>query len=150
MQPLDSEPNPLLKLAFQILEYVLIAAVTVGLIFGVIFGALRLSRMFRRSFRDTGDLVENLESDTYETVREKRRRRDRPGLFDRTPNAAVRRRYRRTVLRAAKEPPQPWMSPAEAEAHAKLSGDDADRLHALYEKARYSPEGCSKQDAAGL
>ena len=39
----------------------------------------------------------------------------------------VRRRYRRTVLRAAKEPPQPWMSPAEAEAHAKLSGDDADR-----------------------
>lgn len=150
MQPLDSEPNPLLKLAFQILEYVLIAAVTVGLIFGVIFGALRLSRMFRRSFRDTGDLVENLESDTYETVREKRRRRDRPGLFDRTPNAAVRRRYRRTVLRAAKEPPQPWMSPAEAEAHAKLSGDDADRLHALYEKARYSAEGCSKQDAAGL
>lgn len=150
MQTLESEPNPFLIFALRILEYIVIAAVSVGLVFGVIFGALRLSRSFRRSFRDTGDLVENLESDAYETVREKRRRRDRPGLFDRTPNAVVRRRYRRTILRAAKEPPQPWMSPAEAEAHAKLSGDDADRLHALYEKARYSAEGCSKQDAAGL
>ena len=74
--------------------------------------------------------------------------RDRPRLLDRSPNAVIRRRYRRTILRAAKEPPQPWMSPAEAEAHAKLTGSATERLHTVYEKARYSPNGCSKQDLA--
>ena len=42
------------------------------------------------------------------------------------------------------------MSPSEAEAHAKLTGDAAERLHRLYEKARYSPDGCAKQDLSEL
>lgn len=147
---LDSEPNPVLTFVFKLLEYVLLAAACIGIVFGIVFGALRLSRMFRQSFRDRGDLVENLQDDKVETVREKRQTRDRPRFFDRSPNAVVRRRYRRTILRAAKEPPQPWMSPAEAEAHARLAGGDMDRLHDLYEKARYSADGCSRQDAARL
>lgn len=147
---LDSEPNPVLTFVFKLLEYVLLAAACIGVVFGAVFGALRLSRMFRQSFRDRGDLVENLQDDKVETVREKRQARDRPRFFDRSPNAVVRRRYRRTILRAAKEPPQPWMSPAEAEAHARLAGSDMDRLHDLYEKARYSADGCSRQDAARL
>lgn len=147
---LDSEPNPVLTFVFKLLEYVLLAAACIGVVFGAVFGALRLSRMFRQSFRDRGDLVENLQDDKVETIREKRQTRDRPRFFDRSPNAVVRRRYRRTILRAAKEPPQPWMSPAEAEAHARLAGGDMDRLHDLYEKARYSADGCSRQDAARL
>lgn len=147
---LDSEPNPTLTFIFRLLEYIVLAAASIGIVFGIVFGALRLSRMFRQSFRDRGDLVENLQDDKVETVREKRQTRDRPRFFDRSPNAVVRRRYRRTILRAAKEPPQPWMSPAEAEAHARLAGGDMDRLHDLYEKARYSADGCSRQDAARL
>lgn len=147
---LDSEPNPTLTFIFRLLEYIVLAAASIGIVFGIVFGALRLSRMFRQSFRDRGDLVENLQDDKVETVREKRQARDRPRFFDRSPNAVVRRRYRRTILRAAKEPPQPWMSPAEAEAHARLAGGDMDRLHDLYEKARYSADGCSRQDAARL
>ena len=147
---LDSEPNPTLTFIFRLLEYIVLAAASIGIVFGIVFGALRLSRMFRQSFRDRGDLVENLRDDKVETVREKRQTRDRPRFFDRSPNAVVRRRYRRTILRAAKAPPQPWMSPAEAEAHARLAGSDMDRLHDLYEKARYSADGCSRQDAARL
>ena len=147
---LDSEPNPTLTFIFRLLEYIVLAAASIGIVFGIVFGALRLSRMFRQSFRDRGDLVENLQDDKVETIREKRQARDRPRFFDRSPNAVVRRRYRRTILRAAKEPPQPWMSPAEAEAHARLAGSDIDRLHDLYEKARYSADGCSRQDAARL
>lgn len=147
---LDSEPNPTLTFIFRLLEYIVLAAASIGIVFGIVFGALRLSRMFRQSFRDRGDLVENLQDDKVETVREKRQTRDRPRFFDRSPNAVVRRRYRRTILRAAKEPPQPWMSPAEAEAHARLAGGDMDRLHDLYEKARYSADGCSRQDTARL
>lgn len=147
---LDSEPNPTLTFIFRLLEYIVLAAASIVIVFGIVFGALRLSRMFRQSFRDRGDLVENLQDDKVETIREKRQARDRPRFFDRSPNAVVRRRYRRTILRAAKEPPQPWMSPAEAEAHARLAGSDMDRLHDLYEKARYSADGCSHQDAARL
>lgn len=142
----EVEPNPVLTAIMHIIEYAILIAVAVGVVFGSVYGILRLSRSFRTSFHDRGDFVENLEDDQLESVRTARRVRDRPRLLDRSPNAVIRRRYRRTILRAAKEPPQPWMSPAEAEAHAKLTGSAAEHLHTVYEKARYSPNGCTKQD----
>lgn len=148
MTQIEVEPNPVLILIFRVLEYILLAAVCIGAVFCIIFGALRLSRLFRHSFQDKDDLVENLQDDRRETIRERRQHRDRPGFFDRSPNAIVRRRYRRTILRAAKEPPQPWMTPSEAETHAKLTGREIEQLHVLYEKARYSADGCSRQDIA--
>ncbi len=148
MTHMDVKPNPVLTLILSIIEYILLAAVCVGAVFGIIFGALRLSRLFQSSFHDKDDLVENLRDDHAEAIRERRQRRDRPGFFDRSPNALIRRRYRKTILRASKQPPEPWMSPAEAEAHAKLTGDSIEHLHVLYEKARYSADGCSRQDIA--
>ncbi|MGN0479694.1 MAG: hypothetical protein ACI4GO_09695 [Hominenteromicrobium sp.] len=146
----DVKPNPVMTVIMHIVEYAILIAVAVGAVFGVIYGALRLSRSFSKSFHDREDFVENLQDDRLETIREAKRTRDRPRFLDRSPNASVRRKYRKTILRAAKEPPQAWMSPAEAEAHARLTGGAAERLHTLYEKARYSPDGCTKQDAAKL
>lgn len=146
----DVKPNPVMTAIMHIVEYAILIAVAVGAVFGVIYGALRLSRSFSKSFHDRGDFVENLQDDQLEAVHKAPRARDRPRFLDRSPNATIRRKYRRTILRAAKEPPQPWMSPSEAEAHAKLTGDAAERLHRLYEKARYSPDGCAKQDLSEL
>lgn len=117
----------------KILEYIVLIALAGGLIFGVIYSCIRISRGFKTSFVDRRDLVENLPEDERTTVRERAQKRDRPGFLDRSPTAAVRRKYRKTLLHAAKEPPPRWMSPAEAEAHAKLQND---ALHIVYEKAR--------------
>lgn len=150
--PLDemipaAEPNPVLVLIMKILEYILLIALAGGLIFGVIYGCIRISRGFKTSFVDRRDLVENLPEDERTTVRERAQKRDRPGFLDRSPTAAVRRKYRKTLLHAAKEPPARWMSPAEAEVHAKLQND---ALHIVYEKARYSEKGCTKDDLTAI
>ncbi|MGN0439612.1 MAG: hypothetical protein ACI4HH_02415, partial [Hominenteromicrobium mulieris] len=131
----------------KILEYIVLIALAGGLIFGVIYGCIRISRGFKTSFVDRRDLVENLPEDERTTVRERAQKRDRPGFLDRSPTAAVRRKYRKTLLHAAKEPPARWMSPAEAEAHAKLQND---ALHIVYEKARYSEKGCTKDDLTAI
>ncbi len=141
-----AEPNPFFEAFFRILEYLLIAGVTVGAVVGVVIGALHISRSFRTSYRDRGDYVENLQDDEVEALRIRRAKRDRPGLLDRSPNAVLRRRWRRAILRAKKEPPLPSMSPAEAEAHAGLTGEPAALLHRLYEKARYSELGADRED----
>ena len=96
---------------------------------------------------EANTLRENLPEDERTTVRERAQKRDRPGFLDRSPTAAVRRKYRKTLLHAAKEPPARWMSPAEAEAHAKLQND---ALHIVYEKARYSEKGCTKDDLTAI
>lgn len=150
--PLDemipaAEPSPVLVLIMKILEYIVLIALAGGLIFGVIYGCIRISRGFKTSFVDRRDLVENLPEDERTTVRERAQKRDRPGFLDRSPTAAVRRKYRKTLLHAAKEPPARWMSPAEAEAHAKLQNDV---LHIVYEKSRYSEKGCTKDDLTAI
>lgn len=86
----------------------------------------------------------------------------KPVLFGRTDHASaprsaafrhgatyrekIRRRYRRQILRAARQkkmaPPQ-WAAPNELE-HAVGLGDPG--LHELYEKARYSQEACTRED----
>lgn len=114
--PLDemipaAEPSPVLVLIMKILEYIVLIALAGGLIFGVIYGCIRISRGFKTSFVDRRDLVENLPEDERTTVRERAQKRDRPGFLDRSPTAAVRRKYRKTLLHAAKEPPARWMSP---------------------------------------
>lgn len=144
------QPNPVLTFIWQVLEYVLIAAVVGGALIGGFFAVLRLSRTFRRTFTDRGDLVESLADDRIEFIAARGERRRRWGLFDFSPNAVVRRRYRKAVLRAASTPPEGWMTPTEAEAHAGLSVEKAAPLHSAYEKARYSPEGCTREDVSKL
>ena len=150
--PLDemipaAEPSPVLVLVMKILEYIVLIALAGGVIFGVIYGCIHISRGFKTSFVDRRDLIENLPEDERTTVRERARKKDRPGFLDRSPNAVIRRKYRKTVLHAAKEPPAVWMTPAEAEAHAKLQNGN---LHTVYEKARYSADGCTKDDLTNL
>ncbi|MCM1106896.1 MAG: hypothetical protein NC355_08125 [Blautia sp.] len=58
-------------------------------------------------------------------------------------NQRIRRRYRKTIRKATKGRPSRWATPAELEQNAALH-DDA--LHTVYEKARYSKDGCSRED----
>lgn len=144
------EPHPILKLISKLIEYLLFLGCAAAAVFGIVYGIIHLSRRFRQTFEDRGDLVENLQDDDLEVIRERRKNTDKLGFFDRSPNALVRRRYKKTVLRSSKIRPERWMTPAEAETNANLTGSKIERLHDLYEKARYSPDGCTKQDLADL
>ena len=141
--------TPIIDAFFKVLEYTLAVVFGVGGIVGLVYGILKLSRRFGKSFTDRGDFVENLQEDDLEAVRLKRAKSDKPRFLDRSPNATIRRKYKKTLLRG-KNRPYAWMSPTEAEAHAEINHKNIEKLHVLYEKARYSPEGCTKDDVAAL
>lgn len=127
-----------------IVGQIVFALLCVGLLLGLFWVILHLVRQFRSSFRDQGDLVQFLApAEKGEALPRKKRRS--PPVWDRSPSGRVRRRYRQWVLRAKKEPPEPWCAPAEIEAAAGLQDPE---LHALYEKARYSREGVTPDEAA--
>ena len=54
------------------------------------------------------------------------------------------------MKKAGKYQPTGAETPAELEERNELSGDSMRRLHDGYEKARYSCEGCTKEEAEAL
>ena len=67
-----------------------------------------------------------------------------------SPNMRIRRKYKKTIKKAGKYQPTGAETPAELEERNELSGDGMRRLHDGYEKARYSREGCTKEEAEAL
>lgn len=120
----------------EFVTYIVLGIAGVGLLAGTVAVLYRIFKDFRRSYTDSRDYVQYLAKDEREKTEDIPAVLRRPAIWDRSPSAMVRRKYRRTILKAAKEPPEVWMSPSEAEAHA---GVDLPELHALYEEARYSP-----------
>lgn len=115
--------------------------------FLTVFITYRLIRSFRFSFRDGRDKAEFLPETAREERGSTKHRSGPPARWDRSPNARVRRYYRKAVLRASQEPPEKWRSPQEIESAAGLS---APALHALYEKARYGSVPCTPEEARSL
>ena len=62
----------------------------------------------------------------------------------------IRRQYKKAIKKAGKYQPTGAETPAELEERNGLSGDGMRRLHDGYEKARYSREGCTKEEAEAL
>ncbi len=66
-----------------------------------------------------------------------------------SPNMRIRRKYKNDQ-KSRKIPADRAETPAELEERNELSGDGMRRLHDGYEKARYSREGCTKEEAEAL
>lgn len=140
MDQMYSTPFQLPQWIYHILSGLAVIVVAAAAVYAVYC----ISRRFRSSYRDNQDVVQHLDRDVAEdSPGEKRKKRERTRLFDRSPNALIRRHYRKRVLQAAKERPKQWQTPAELEAAAGISNED---LHRLYEKARYSGLPCTMDD----
>ena len=131
-----------------IVSYLLYAVIVSGIVFLVLLFVYRLILNFRRSFTDSRDQVQYL----GEEREDKDKRASavairRPGVLDRSPNAIIRRRYRKQVLHAAKEPPRASLTPRELEEEIGLS---MPVLHTLYEKARYGNVSCTAEDVRAM
>lgn len=127
-----------------IVTHIFLGAVCVFLAAGLCAAVWRLFKDFGHSYTDSRDLVQHLTKDDQDQGETLRRRWKLPGDWDRSPNAVVRRRYRKAVLKRMEEAPEAWLSPAEIEARAGLGSP---RLHELYEKARYGQQGCTAEEA---
>ena len=129
------------------------------------YAALRLifkaMRHAMESFSDDGDdEITFLAKDDSPALEKKyRKETGRRGGF-RSPDRKIRRLYKKLIRRTLKEIPHGNETPFELEHKAGLyarkaldtetadpgTGTDADRLHRLYEKARYAQEECTKED----
>lgn len=134
------------KPAFQVpafVSYLLYAIIAGGLTALLLFGVYKVFRNFRLSYAENHDVIESLSEGPSEVNAVFRERQKRLSPLDRSPDAVIRRKYRKQVLKTAQEPPKRWQAPAEIEAHA---GIEAPRLHELYEKARYGAVACTAED----
>lgn len=135
---------------FQIppfVSYLFYALAVGGIAALILYGIYQIFKNFRASYTDNRDVVQFLSSKEEEETLEGERRRRKISALDFSPNAAIRRRYRKTILKASKEQPESWAAPAELEAGAGISDQ---RLHEYYEKARYSLEGCTPEESRAL
>ncbi len=147
MEELFGEKGP----SFQFppfLSYLLYALAAGGAVGLGLYGIYRLFRHFRASYTDSRDLVQYLgRGSDGEEKEEPYREKRRLSGWDRSPNAQIRRYYRKRVGQKSPEPPKLWQSPAEIESWAGL---DTPFLHELYEKARYGPVSCTREDVKRL
>lgn len=127
--------------AYDVVLYFALAAGVV-LILYCLYRVLRGIRWGARREEQNQQKGERFTEEREWLVREKTAR---PRLLpDFSPNAAVRRRYKQSVLHHAKKPPAGWEAPREIEEKAGL--DNAE-LHLLYEKTRYGYGGCTRKEA---
>lgn len=105
-----------------------------------IFCIVELFLIFSKTVKkEKADIIESIvEPEEEEAPVEKK---EKIAFFDMSPNAVVRRKYKKTIK--SKFTPDDWMTPAEMEERGKFK---IDLLHNLYEKARYSEHGCTQED----
>lgn len=138
--------NPLFTIS-PVVSYIVYALIITGIAALVLYGLYRLLRGAGRSFTDRRDTVQYLDSAHEDHDLGASVKAERAPLLDRSPNARVRRRYRKVIARAFGEPPKASLTPAELEAQAELS---IPALHSLYERARYAQHPLTNDDLRSL
>ena len=103
----------------------------------VLYRAFRQYLSDFQGVRENDDIITPIEDEEEE---EEHRIRPLRRFFEPdTEKMRVRRKYRRTIRRYRKEKPMPYEMPSDIEEKAGIAGTpEGERLHTLYEEARYS------------
>lgn len=139
---------PQLSAFLQILGNVVLTLVLVFVALLILYGIYRLTKEFRGTVREKNDLIEST-ADMPEFFRTSlgKNRKKNLRFLDFSPNATARKKYIRAVKGAKKALPEEWLSPSEIEEQA---GMNRPALHDVYEKARYSQAGVTRDDLENL
>lgn len=137
--------SPLFHIS-PVVSYIVYALIISGIAGLLLYGVYRLLRGAGRSFTDRRDTVQFLDDRHADDDRAVTIRRERIGTLDRSPNAKVRRRYRKLIGQAIDEPCASH-TPTQLEQEAGLSNA---QLHALYERARYGQHPLTQEDVRSL
>ncbi|GEM_PF-6314965 len=109
-------------------------------------------KKFYRSYQENGDEEEFLKpQDDEKSAAPGENTGKRPLWLDFSPDAQVRKTYRKTILKKKKVVASNAFTPEQLEDYAELTeADNREVLHTLYEKARYSKRGVEKDDLKAL
>ena len=139
----QSSYNRLIAFLFYLFFVVLLIAVT-GF---VIFLLIRFLRSRLERVTDDSDKKESLLPERQTITKAARAGQEKVSWHDFSPSGQIRRFYIRTLRKAGKKKPfAASYTPTELEDAAGLSHDEHQTLHELYEKARYSKDGCTKEE----
>jgi hypothetical protein len=135
-----------LKNAVKTILFLILAIALIGLIYAIYLAIRRAGENFAVENEDEVIFLDSKE-DSRRSIRKKSGSRE----SRLSPNMQIRRRYKRTIRKSTKGRPTFWASPLELESQAGLAESaDMQRLHGYYEKARYSKEGCTREDVAAM
>lgn len=156
----EVKPTPAwLKMLYDIIFAVIAFVVSIGVLVGIGYAILILVHRFYKPAAVVGDMQEFIDEKTETSFIENTEKKSNDSLFSSLfhPNAAVRKRFKKQIQKGSASNKKAGntipvsLTPAELEEYAGLSNDERTRLlHTLYEKARYSKDGCTKEDVALL
>ena len=131
----------------DILSWALVIGLTLFAVFKVLKKIYQLYLEFDINAADNGDEIEKIY--TVQSREEKRKlgeRRAKSFRKDRSPNAKIRRYYKKRVIYDWKEAPKSSMTPTEIEMAVIMEEKKKKIFHEYYEKARYGNEPCTKEE----
>lgn len=132
----EAQYNPVMAAVDQTATVVSVILIIGLLIFAIVEVFLIFSKTVKR---EKADIIESIVEPEEKEV--KVEKKEKISILDMSPNAVIRRKYKKTIK--SKFTPDDWMTPSEMEERGKFK---IDLLHALYEKARYSEHGCTQED----
>lgn len=148
--PIEEKESWLMQLIEKILEiagWIVFWAVMAAFLYLIIRKLMQLYQQFNERTEENGDIVENLMSlKTEDKVRLKERRKDNL-FFNLSPEAKIRKHYRKKVLKENRSEIRNSWTPQQLEEAVNLSLEQKAKFHYYYEKARYSKDGCTKEEA---
>lgn len=136
------QPSKWIPILMRIIGFVFSAVIIISVILLFIRKVRSLGHDFAVEEDDEAVFLEPETADASGFLFRRKHRESRLSV-----NQQIRRRYRKTIRKATKGQPSKWATPSELERDAELTDDKATQtLHVVYEKARYSREGCNHED----
>ena len=147
----SGEVSWLMELLYEIMDKiseVIVIAITLYILYVALKKLYQLYLDFDARSEEVGDKIERLNTPKAKDEKKKLKKQRTENLFwDRTPNARIRKYYKKRVLKELKTPPKASMTPEEIEAGFKnVDMEETSILHSCYEKARYGNEACTKEE----
>lgn len=144
------EPSEFLMLLYKILDFlgwVIFIAIVLAAIWTILKKIYGMYRQFNDHTEENGDRIERLIAPPSEEKKKRLNRREKENLFwDRSPNGRIRKFYKKRVWKDIKEPPEPFWTPRQLEEEVVMSGEEKEKFHFYYEKARYGKEKCTREE----
>lgn len=140
----DQEPYEWPQWVQQLMQVMLYLLCTVGVVLILVLLYQALRRMMQNfAAGQSEDEIILLEEDASELLIGNRKKKKR--VWDRTPDRKIRKAYKKMIRKNLKEQPAGSETPSDLEAYAGL--ENRALRHRLYEKARYSKEACTREEA---
>lgn len=154
LPPIEESQSLLMLILDKLLEiagYLATFALAALLLYLAVRQILRLYHQFNERTEENGDIVEDLRASGKKEDKVSLNRSMQENLFFRlSPEARIRRHYKKRVQKENKEEIRHSWTPQQIEEAVSLSDEQKKKFHAYYEKARYSNESCSKEEVQDM